>query len=123
METFNKDRVKIIVICSIGILYIILFVKFNIGIPCIFHEITGLYCPGCGSTRAAGALIKLEFYQAFRYNALATILLPFSFFYLILQKKIKIPNIVWYALLAITIIFGILRNIEIFSFLAPTNIT
>ena len=26
-------------------------------IPCLFHELTGFYCPGCGGTRAVLALV------------------------------------------------------------------
>ncbi|MBQ2106068.1 MAG: DUF2752 domain-containing protein, partial [Lachnospiraceae bacterium] len=26
--------------------------------PCVVQELTGLYCPGCGGTRALKALLK-----------------------------------------------------------------
>ena len=52
--------------------------KFGVGIPCIFHVITGLDCPGCGNTRAAQALMRLDFAAAFGYN----LLFPVEFGYL-----------------------------------------
>lgn len=117
---------KIIVLFIIGILGIILFLKYDIGIPCIFFELTGWYCPGCGITRAFVSLLQFDIYQAFRYNMLIVILLPFAIIYWIysfaLKGKKRIPNVVWYILLAITILFGVLRNISIFSYLAPTLI-
>jgi len=89
-----------------------------------FFELTGWYCPGCGITRALLSLIELQFYQAFRYNMLAVILLPFGIVYFIylfiLKRNKKIPNIILYFILIIVILFGILRNIPIFSYLAPT---
>ncbi len=39
-------------------------------LPCLFYELTGLYCPGCGNTRAVMALWRLDFIAAFRYNPL-----------------------------------------------------
>lgn len=39
--------------------------------PCPVHVLTGLHCPGCGSTRALGAVVDGEFTRAFRHNALA----------------------------------------------------
>lgn len=40
------------------------------GIPCIFHQWTGLYCPGCGGTRATKALLKGEVLLSFFYHPL-----------------------------------------------------
>ena len=35
---------------------------------CIFHEITGLYCPGCGGTRAFFSLLHGHPVLSFMYN-------------------------------------------------------
>ena len=37
---------------------------------CLFHTVTGLYCPGCGSLRALHALVHGHLWLAFRYNPL-----------------------------------------------------
>lgn len=34
-------------------------------LPCIFLELTGYYCPGCGGTRACAALLKGKIIQSF----------------------------------------------------------
>ncbi len=34
-------------------------------IPCIFYSATGLYCPGCGGTRAVSALLHGKFLTSF----------------------------------------------------------
>ncbi len=38
------------------------------GIPCLFHLVTGAYCPGCGGTRAAKALLTGHVLTSIRYN-------------------------------------------------------
>ncbi|MBP5620938.1 MAG: DUF2752 domain-containing protein [Thermoguttaceae bacterium] len=38
--------------------------------PCLFHETTGFYCPGCGSTRALQRLLRGDVLGAFRHNLL-----------------------------------------------------
>ncbi len=122
-----KNRVKIgIFLFFLFIIYYLLNKKIGIGIPCVFHELTGLYCPGCGITRLLFSLLELNFYQAFRSNPLVFILLMLSILYLILKLILKrfninltIPNYIYYFLLIIVIIFGILRNIPGFEFLKP----
>lgn len=131
---FNIQKLKlsmfiIMLFALVGILYIFL-IHSGIVIPCVFHELTNFYCPGCGITRMFLSLLCLDFYQAFRFNALVFILLPFFVVFgviqykrwLFSQKYLKISNHIWNSILIITILFGILRNLDIFSFLAPTLI-
>ncbi len=44
---------------------------------CLFREITGLKCPGCGSQRAIHALLNGNIVQAWHYNAMLLLLTPF----------------------------------------------
>lgn len=108
--------------------FFFLYTKINIFIPCIFHELTGLYCPGCGITRCLVSIIKLDFMQAFRYNMLVFILLPIFIFigikkyycWLLNKQCFLFSNRFYITLAIITILFGILRNI--FPVFAPTII-
>lgn len=43
---------------------------FGIGLPCPLLSLTGVQCPLCGSTRAAGALARGDIAAAWSYNAL-----------------------------------------------------
>ena len=103
------------------------------GIPCMFHQLTGFYCSGCGASRALRSVLHLDFYQALRYNAIFTLAFPLIAVYFgavgfsyIRFGKDKISGkvsmkIVW-VLVAAAIIYGILRNIPAFSFLAPVTL-
>ena len=125
-----KNRVKIgIFLFFLFIIYYLLNKKIGIGIPCVFHELTGLYCPGCGITRLLFSLLELNFFQAFRSNPLVFILLILIILSLILKLILKrfninltIPNYIYYFLLIIVILFGILRNIPGFEFLTPLKL-
>lgn len=104
------------------------------GIPCVFYQITGFYCSGCGASRALRSVLHLDFYQALRYNAIFTLALPLLGAYFgalalsyIRFGKDKISEkvsmkIIW-VIIAVVIIYGILRNIPMFSFLAPVTLT
>lgn len=37
-------------------------------LPCLFHEITGLYCPGCGGTRAFVKLMQGDIHASLHYH-------------------------------------------------------
>ncbi|WP_079415603.1 DUF2752 domain-containing protein [Paenibacillus ferrarius] len=94
----------------------------HIEIPCIFHAVTGLYCPGCGITRVALSLLKWDFYQAFRFNPLVFVLLPLYLTYMMANKRgmSRTSRIIMTVMLIATISFGLLRNIPAFDWLAPT---
>lgn len=107
-----------------------LFIYFTgLGIPCVFHKITTLWCPGCGISRMILSVLKLDIYAAFRCNPFLFVTLPL-FLMAVARKlwvylKYESPiNDKWldrcllvYA--AALVIFGILRNIPALDFLAP----
>ena len=126
----KKKLIKILVLLILLVLYIVVSSLTGIYIECPIHKLTGLYCPGCGLTRMIKSILLLDFYQAFRYNQLLFISLPFVIFLFVNDlysefkgKKSfykKIPNYIWIILIVITILYGVLRNI--FPILAPTDI-
>ncbi len=126
MKTNDKSLIYSLLIFIIVV--IINYLLFNSFLPCIFHKITGFYCPGCGVTRMLISIFKLEFYQAFRYNIYLFILLIITIVYQIIKlityklltKKIRLNNYIYILLLMTTIAFGILRNLPNFSYLIPT---
>lgn len=104
----------------------ILVLSERIAIPCIFHKITGLYCPGCGITRAIKALLRGDLYSSFRNNILLYVVVPLIFVIQVINKKSsektrKINNYILVFLLIFTVGYGILRNIPAFSYLAPLD--
>ena len=102
------------------------------GPPCMFYTVTGLHCPGCGTGRAAMAMLEGDLGLAFRNQPLMMLLLPFVIYYLL---KIYIAYVfgrdvlpffkigskfaIW--LLAVILLYWVLRNIPIspFTYLAP----
>jgi len=93
--------------------------------PCPFHELTGLYCPGCGSLRAIHDLLHGRVLQALDHNALVTIFLPLALWYFIhaLGMVSVFPRVErwsWH-ILSVVVLFWVLRNLPFapFSLLAP----
>lgn len=38
------------------------------GFPCLFHLLTGFYCPGCGGTRAIRLMLQGHWLQSLQYH-------------------------------------------------------
>ncbi len=107
----------------------------GLGIPCVIHSLTGLFCPGCGASRALASLLRLEFYQAFRWNPLMVLLLPFALFYLgwgsVSWVRLgrntldeRIPSGLLWAFVAVVVLYFVLRNLPVWPFvlLRPTAV-
>ena len=93
----------------------------GIGLGCVFYQLTGLQCPGCGNSRAAIALLQMDILGAFRHN----LLFPLEFGYLLwvalcsckayLQTgRFSYKPKHWWtdaAVLALVVIWGVVRNL------------
>ena len=128
-QLYMNKTLKKIIFFTVGILITASAVEIlcivdprtvNILPKCIFYQLTSLHCPGCGNTRALYHLIHGEFLLSVRNNCLlipAIILLTI----LMIFPKLALKKSICYTVLAITVLFFILRNIPMypFSLLAP----
>ena len=130
-EATKKDRLSVgmwaaLIILGCFVLFLIPPGGKSIYPVCYFHALTGLYCPTCGGTRPMYHLLHGHSAKAFANNPLFVILIPPLLFlgfnevrYALTGKKWRIPQpkIGWtWFLLALLILFGILRNIPVYPF-------
>jgi len=98
---------------------------------CQFNLLTGLYCPGCGSTRAFHALTHGNLSAALRMNALAVAAIPFIVLGVCAQvwharrgtpyrSPLYSPALAW-TITTLIIAYAVLRNLPWwpFNLLAP----
>jgi len=88
--------------------------------PCPFKYVTGLNCPGCGSTRALFHLFHGEILDALAMNPLMVFSLPFLFWMLFDPPWTRKAWITW-LIFSIFLCYSILRNLPFppFEYLAP----
>lgn len=100
---------------------------------CLLSRITGIYCPGCGGTRAVYHLLSFNILKAVSENAFVVIfILPVGAYMVVseylnylFKRKIlpflRLPQAAIYLFVAILVLFTALRNIPFapFNFLAP----
>ena len=98
---------------------------------CLFHALTRLYCPGCGSLRALHQLLHGHVLTALGLNPLMVLSLPLVAYALaghalrwmgwsVLRPLPVRPWMGWAAVAAV-VLFGVLRNLPAWPFclLAP----
>ncbi len=121
---------------ALGGLYIYFFdpARYSIlFIPCAFYESTGLFCPGCGNTRALHAFVHLNLLEMINHNLLFPFLfvavawlLVGEYLNLLLGRRVlwlpkKFP--IWLAISVFVFVglFVLLRNLPFapFDWLAP----
>ena len=97
---------------------------------CPLYQATGLWCPGCGLTRAAHALLNGRIGAAFGYNLLFPLFFgAFAFGWLawlrrslgraVIVPVAKLPPWTAYALGAFVLAFAVVRNLPGFGALRP----
>lgn len=94
--------------------------------PCIFHEVTGLYCPGCGAARALHHLMNLEFGAAVHCNPLFVAAVPFLIYMFAIKglgamglwsgPEIRLSHNASWALTAVVIAWWVVRNLPFSCF-------
>lgn len=114
---------------ALGFVYAAFARLWGMGIPCVFHAVTGLWCPGCGVSRACLRLLALDIPGALRANALVVAALPVG----IVLAAVRVGRYVrtgsarggrweeraWLALAVALLAFGVARNLPWFASLAP----
>jgi len=97
---------------------------------CVFYELTGLYCPGCGSGRALLHIFAGDFSAAFKSNVMfflmgfpAGLTIVYEYLRLVFPrlrlKPLHIPQWAVYFCTVLLCTYWVLRNIPLFAFLAP----
>jgi len=95
---------------------------------CPFRLVTGMQCPGCGSTRAFYQLLHLHPIAAFKFNPLMVLTLPFIVYGFLgftrsalmgrPQRRLFIPPIYLWAWLFLLIFFWVFRNTPWYPFVS-----
>ena len=77
---------------------------------CVFHELTGLQCPGCGTTRALHHLLHGDIAGAFRLNAMLFLVAPFVGIASVSRRFATHPITGWSAVI-VTVVWCVGRNL------------
>ena len=98
-------------------------------IPCLFHTVTGLYCPGCGVSRMCLSILSLDFASAFKANAAVFLLLPPGLVMALRMavryvrtgntRPTQVQTCVFYVMVGVLLVFGVVRNLPGFEGLRP----
>ena len=77
---------------------------------CPVHALTGLDCPGCGTARALHAASHGHLREAFRYNPILAVAVPFLVVIVIKPRWAKKPSVSW-SVFAVAVLWMLVRNL------------
>ena len=77
---------------------------------CLFHDLTGLQCPGCGTTRALHHLLHGDLAGAFRLNAFLFVAVPFAGMATV-SRRVVMHRWTGWTVLVVTLTWWIVRNL------------
>ncbi|MBR6319280.1 MAG: DUF2752 domain-containing protein [Prevotella sp.] len=85
---------KVIALLAIAAIVLFLLYVFNpvetpMAPKCLFKQLTGWSCPGCGMQRFLHAMLHGRFSEAIAYNYLLLLLLPYLLLYAIGRTMLK----------------------------------
>ena len=118
-ERLRKTLLKYAVLLGIGVLYWIVILLVGAGLPCLFYELTGFRCPGCGVSRMLIAIGHLEFAEAFAHNRFLFVTGPLILLYLACvegkyvlygSRSMGKWEIFLWIEIGLALAFGVLRN-------------
>lgn len=122
---FKKFLLPNVVLAAFVLLFLYLdrFDLFEYLIVCPLHFF-GLYCPTCGMTRAAHALLSLDIAASLRYHPLLPLFILMVLYYELVylcsvlkgSQPLRRPRRMLFLTIAAFLIFFILRNVLLLGF-------
>lgn len=112
-----------------GFCYFLIVAFTPLRLPCPFHLVTGLHCPGCGISRFFLELLHFHPVSALRQNLAVGVLLSLwtvvffvEFFFnpRALDRGRKLPDLLIWLSVIFLVLFGIVRNLPGMEWLLPT---
>ena len=128
-ERRNQVLRSILILIGVGMLYAFFTTITGLRIPCVFHEITGWYCPGCGVTRMCLALLRLDLATAYQCNQAVILTSPilagiasymiYRYIRYDTRRTGRWINVMMVVLIVIYVAFGVVRNLPGMEYLCP----
>ena len=100
MATHRGSYKNALQICKLCVLFLLPFISSFLSLDklegrhsiCLFKNLFGIECYGCGITKAVIASIQLDFIRAFEYNKLIIVVMPLMVYLWIneIVKSVKV---------------------------------
>lgn len=120
-QRLRRQLTGLLLMVAVGAGYALWVNLTHLSIPCPFHAITGLQCPGCGVTRMCLALLRLDVSGAWKANPVLLLLLPLlggllGYRAVVYVRRGSVPTarwetLVWSGMAGVLLLWGVWRNI------------